>query len=45
MFVIGIMNHLAEYYSDDESPSRKNSDEELGLNSSDKGDSFMRFGT
>ncbi|KAL3985591.1 HCNGP-like family protein [Acanthocheilonema viteae] len=29
------MNHLAEYYSDDESPFRRNS-EELGLNNSDK---------
>uniref|UniRef100_A0A1I8EBX1 Uncharacterized protein n=1 Tax=Wuchereria bancrofti TaxID=6293 RepID=A0A1I8EBX1_WUCBA len=32
----GIMNHLAEYYSDDESPFRKNSEEEQGLNNSDR---------
>uniref|UniRef100_A0A0R3S3Y3 SAP30-binding protein n=1 Tax=Elaeophora elaphi TaxID=1147741 RepID=A0A0R3S3Y3_9BILA len=31
------MNHLAEYYSDDESPFRRNSEEELALNNSDKG--------
>ncbi|VDM21360.1 unnamed protein product [Wuchereria bancrofti] len=30
------MNHLAEYYSDDESPFRKNSEEEQGLNNSDR---------
>ncbi|EFO20506.2 transcriptional regulator HCNGP [Loa loa] len=31
------MNHLAEYYSDDESPFRRNPEEELSLNNSDKG--------
>ncbi|KAM3716265.1 SAP30-binding protein [Dirofilaria immitis] len=31
------MNHLAEYYSDDDSPYRRNSEEELGLNISNKG--------
>ncbi|KAK6109094.1 HCNGP-like family protein [Brugia pahangi] len=30
------MNHLAEYYSDDESPFRKNSEEEQSLNNSDR---------
>ncbi|VDO45802.1 unnamed protein product [Brugia timori] len=39
------MNHLAEYYSDDESPFRKNSEEEQSLNNSDRGDSFRNFGT
>lgn len=43
MFVAGVMNHLAEYYSDDESPFRRNSEEELGLNNSDKGNRLEIF--
>ncbi|VDM93153.1 unnamed protein product [Onchocerca ochengi] len=35
--VADAMNHLAEYYSDDESPFRRNSEEESNLNNSDKG--------
>lgn len=36
------MNHLAEYYSDDESPFRRNSEEEPGIDKNDKGKSFRR---
>lgn len=35
------MNQLAEYYSDDESPLRRSSEEERGPNNSDKDGSFQ----